>query len=373
MDTNYDQQDRLTMKVYLNDILIHLNSDQTLHIMDIIKPHPVHTVIKNDVDMQNEDRIQSEYVLDPNDTFLHTMFSNQNTQKIKQIVEHKLTLILGVIFYIFTSVIMWFLFEGSVVITVWNVYSITYYCLIGIPWIVFKHLLFNKVAFKLCLKTFDLWIKVIYVIIFGIVQIFLHFLQSSNESTLEHIIYCLNMAFAVFTISYVSSFDAVHSTKTKKLIMSLFGALVFSVVSMYSQFLFNEEDDYKIMIQLSNGVSVLSMQSLLASSSRIITIFMYRQSYRTWKSKGRAIAIFKSPKITWINATTTEHNLDQAIATGATDNEIDSVFTQKVPQIGLQPGSCKQKRNDANNHESESTTQSNRTDPGSRSGSEEHF
>eukprot|EP01083_Nonionella_stella_P089856 250932_1 len=116
---------------------------------------------------------------------------------------------------------------------------------------------------------------------------------------------------------------------------SVFGALLFSLFAIKSQFLSNDEDDYKIMIKLSNGVNVISMQSLLASSCRIVAIFMWKQSHKTWKSKGRAVEISMSPKIKWIDDinTTTEQHVAKVIAVAATNNAMDSVRTQKVTAI----------------------------------------
>eukprot|EP01083_Nonionella_stella_P291820 992767_1 len=99
---------------------------------------------------------------------------------------------------------------------------------------------------------------------------------------------------------------------------SVFGALLFSLFAIKSQFLSNDEDDYKIMIKLSNGVNVISMQS-----------------HKTWKSKGRAVEISMSPKIKWIDDinTTTEQHVAKVIAVAATNNAMDSVKTQKVTAI----------------------------------------
>eukprot|EP01083_Nonionella_stella_P088379 246288_1 len=323
-----DMDDKaLTLTLHLNDELVALNTNQMLQIMKIITT--VNTAhIYRDTDETNEDRIQSEYILDLNDTFLHSMFGDINAKRIKHIVDHKLMLISMVLLAIIMMVLRLLLGEDTVV---FNVYLITWCCVMVIPWLVFKHLLFNKVAFNLCIHTFDFWIKVGYGLMFSVAALFYH-TPSMNGFTLTTIRSCIDVVFVVLCITYISSLDAVHSTKTKTLIGTICGALLITYSAVCSQFLWPDEDDVKVMIQLSNGVNVISMQSLIASSSRILAIFFWKQMYKTWKSKGRAVAITISPKITWIDATTTERNsdeLDQVI------NEMDSVIMQGVSGIDL--------------------------------------
>eukprot|EP01083_Nonionella_stella_P147096 463594_1 len=314
--------------------------------MEIITAIHMHTApICKDTDEQNEDRIQSEYVLDVNDTCLHSMFDDTNAERIKQIVDHKLIMILLVIL-------------GFVVVTVGifgddadsiNILGLCTTCL-WIQWLIFKHLLFNKVAFKLCLQTFDYWIKVCYGLILCIANVF-HGTSPGNPFTLTTVKECFELIFAVLIISYISSFDAVHSTKTNKLIMSLFCTVTFFLFAVSSQFLLKDEDDYKIIIQLTDGVNIISTQSLMARSCQIIALFYWKQSYNVWKSKGRAVTISMGPKITWITAT------EQLQNAGTTTCNLDDVQSckQNVSKIDLpcvphvqNDGNCQESSESAN-------------------------
>eukprot|EP01083_Nonionella_stella_P088380 246291_1 len=282
--------------------------------MEIITPINTTSICRDD-DEANEDRIQSEYVLDVNDTFLHSIFGKINGTKIKQIMDHQLTLIAVVILGV-VLVVLWFIFGNNSLL--FNIYHITVLCFPLIPWLVFKHLLFNKVAFRLCLQAFDFWVKVGYGLIWSISSVYV-FHDGWMGNIIQKGIESIDVMFVVLTISYISCFDAVHSITRKKLIISVFQAVSYSIFAVGSQFFSNDADDHKIMIQLANGVNVISLQSLIASSSRILAIFMWKSSYKAWKSKGRAVAISISPKITWIGGTEREVNDAITVITATTD------------------------------------------------------
>eukprot|EP01083_Nonionella_stella_P069260 184530_1 len=294
-DSNHEQFCQFTMTLHLDNALIQLTTDQMLQILEIINRHPDNPSqkIKNNINLKDEDGIQYEYTFDTNDTFLHSIFGDTSAQTIKQIVDHKLMLILIIILGIigFTGWVI--LGEDSIV---QDLYIITICCVLVIPWLIFKHLLFNKIALKLCLQTFDFWLKVAYGLIAGVASSFLGF-------SLYVVTMCIFSALVVLIISYISAFDAVHSSKTKKLIVSVFAASLMSIFAVNTQFLLNDEDDYKISIQLSHGMNIISMQSLIASSCRILAIFLWKQSYKAYRSKGRSVTIVKSARITWIDTT----------------------------------------------------------------------
>eukprot|EP01083_Nonionella_stella_P013215 37255_1 len=335
-----------TLTVHLNDELVQLNADQMLQIMKIITSTN-RSLIYKDTDDSNEDRIQSEYVLDVNNTFLHSMFEDTNAKRIKQIVDHKLMLISLQILAIIGVIFRFILGIHS---AIFNIYTITILCL-WIVWLIFKHLLFNKVAFKLCLQSFDFWIKVCYGAMLSVATLFHGTPHVNIEFTLNHLMDCVGMIFNALIISYVSSFDAVHSTKTMKVIVSVCMASFLSIMAIDLQFLMKDEDDYKIEMELSDGVNIISTQSLMARSCQIIALFYWKQSYNVWKSKGRAVTISMGPKITWITAT------EQLQNAGTTTCNLDDVQSckQNVSKIDLpcvphvqNDGNCQESSESAN-------------------------
>eukprot|EP01083_Nonionella_stella_P313141 1122660_1 len=71
-----------------------------------------------------------------------------------------------------------------------------------------------------------------------------------------------------------------------KLVVSVFGALFCSWWSINFQFFQSEEDWHVIKWKSSLGMHTISTLSLAVSSLRIVTIFLCKQAYKTWKSKG---------------------------------------------------------------------------------------
>eukprot|EP01083_Nonionella_stella_P190938 707054_1 len=331
-----------TLTIHLNAKLVPLNTYQVLQIMEIIKSRsPTQHISANN--NHDEDGIQFEYVLDVNDTFLHSMCKDSHAATIQRIIDHKLIVIVIVLLWIMW-IPMLFIFGGDNI--VYSIYLIILYSVPCIPWLIFKHLLFNKIAFKLCIQTFDYWIKVGYGLVYNIAVLF-HFRVNITLDgfTLATLSAYIELVLMVLFISYVSSFDAVHTSKTKKLVLTVLGSALFSWNVVYTQFLWDDENDYEIM-------NLISLQSLLSSSSRILAIFLWKQSYKIWNSKGTAVTITESPKIIWIDMTAAERKLANTITAS---NELDSESVQKVPEIDLQ--SDVKLQENANRRESMSTSQ----------------
>eukprot|EP01083_Nonionella_stella_P143737 447324_1 len=336
MDTSANQ----TLMIHLNGELVQLNTHQTEQIISIIQaPVPLQN---STIDVKDDDAIH-EYILNVNDTFLHSMLGDVKAKAMKQNVDHKLILILLVILFAISYPLAYIWGEDSIA---FNVYNIAVYCLLVLPWLIFKHLLFNMVAFKLCIQTFDFWIKVGYGLVWNIAVLFRFSVNIALDGfTLTTVSAYIQLILVVLFISYVSSFDAVHTSKTKKLVLTVLGSALFSWNVVYTQFLWDDENDYEIM-------NLISLQSLLSSSSRILAIFLWKQSYKIWNSKGTAVTITESPKIIWIDMTAAERKLANTITAS---NELDSESVQKVPEIDLQ--SDVKLQENANRRESMSTSQ----------------
>eukprot|EP01083_Nonionella_stella_P019238 53457_1 len=336
------------LTVYLNDTLVQLNADQRQHIMKIIATE--HTSpICIDTDKTKEDRIQTEYILDTNDTFLHQMLGDTKADKIQRVIDHQLVLIALVLLRFSWMILNRSLCSLGYYHFMLQMYRLTDDC-IFIVWFVFKHLLFNKVAFKLCLHTFEFWIKVGYGVMLGIASAF-HGSPPVNGFDYTHVGDCSTLVAVVIGISYISSNDAVYCTKKKKLVACIVAALVFSAWSTTTHFFVPEERDYKIMIQLSNGVNVISMQSLMARSSQIIAMFMWKQTYKTWHSNGRAVIISMTPKIAWNEPTSLEQKLAEVITP---KNKMDSVITANTTVSEIDIKCCKHQHHDEAGETSES-------------------
>eukprot|EP01083_Nonionella_stella_P120936 362947_1 len=97
-------------------------------------------------------------------------------------------------------------------------------------WLSFKHLLLNKTAFKLCLKSFDFWIKLFYGFMYMMAMLI-------NAAELAGpLLFALAILMFLMMISYISAFDASNTPKTKKLILSIFAALTMTFNIVFFQF-----------------------------------------------------------------------------------------------------------------------------------------
>eukprot|EP01084_Bolivina_argentea_P301488 520147_1 len=149
-----------------NDVILNNNKLETLHEIINSQSEPkqkniLSQEIVNNIDIKKVrvDTMQFEYTFDVNNTFLHSICGDIKAHKIKQCVENKVLLT----FYILAvciGIALSSLLGGDSVIS--NIYQIICLCVLWIPWLLLKHSLFNKHAFKLCVKTFDYWIKVGY-------------------------------------------------------------------------------------------------------------------------------------------------------------------------------------------------------------------
>eukprot|EP01084_Bolivina_argentea_P178506 308557_1 len=247
-------------------------------------------------DVIKEDIYRNSYTFDVNNTLLHSVFSPLNANKIRNFIYHKI--VASVLSFIgFIAFVLGMILRVNSEIT--NIYIITAYCLVLIPWMILLHLSFNKQAYKLCIKGFEYWIKTGYVIILCVAMLFL---DSSSDNELDNIRNVVLLIFLVLLISMIALFDAMQTSKKWKIFISAFVALMCLFNTIWWLLFAPQDNDYKILISMTE--SVISMQSLVASCWRILSIFFCKQLFNVWRKNGRAVAISYSPRLIWINGNT---------------------------------------------------------------------
>eukprot|EP01083_Nonionella_stella_P082916 229053_1 len=296
------------MELYSNGHRIPLTRYQIQQIQDLIL-NPTASQVISRKDTTHEDMIQVEYKFDVANTFLHSA-------RIQHISQHYVLIIC-----IFIFGVLWLILNNIFRHNVFfHVYGIAYFALIYIPWLISQHFFFNKAAYKLCINSFDFWIKINYGFLLNAALLFFAIFDcvyTRTDILYTDVLYLTMRVLVticiILNISYIATLDAVHCNKLKKLIICVGTALICTILSIKNQFLLADEQDYKIHLQLPYGVRTISIFSLIASSSRILAIFFWKQSYKTWSNKGRAIAIVNSPKIIWIdsNETTLQKEQDE--------------------------------------------------------------
>eukprot|EP01084_Bolivina_argentea_P074882 135818_1 len=235
------------------------------------------------------------YTFDVNNTFLNALFGHQNGNKIKNILTHKITMILLMLSGIIGTVFFTTLTVYFIPIFIFDVYYIALSCCFWIPLLMFLILSFNKLSCKYIFFSFDFWIKAGYCIVLqSCVCIYEFHLGVSTLTSIRNIV---SVIVVVLAIIFISSLDAVQMAPKWKGRITLLGAVLFTFFGINYQFFVSPKDDYIINIKATN--SSISFQSLLSSSCRIIAIFMWKQGIRAFRRKQKSISITYTPYIEW--------------------------------------------------------------------------
>eukprot|EP01083_Nonionella_stella_P190939 707058_1 len=322
----HETEEPLSLKVYLNNKLIQLNPGQILRIQHAI-----------DTPQQSEQipyNMKSGFVyrFDVNFTFLQSLCGQKKAQKIKHIVNHKITMALLIL-----TMALWLLISlmaDSSATTVLIMSNIVWWIwiILWMLWLLLKHLLLNQTAFKLCIKSFDFWIKLLYGFMYFIA------LGMNVFVLVGPLLFVLSMLMLLMTISYISAFDASNTSKTMKLILSISAALVMTLIAvlwqLFEPFMLQGsglEQWYTIKMKSSFGMNTISTLSLLTSSSKILTIFLWKQSHKIWKSKGiKAVALSRTPTIDWFDSVAQQAEADDQ---NAIANDVEKDQKQDIISV----------------------------------------
>eukprot|EP01083_Nonionella_stella_P062603 162776_1 len=313
--TNETESDEaFPLKVYLRNKLIELNPDQILRVQEVIDtPHQSQQINYN---------MKSGFVyrFDVSFTFLHSLCGETNAQKIKQIIEHKFTLSLLVIAMILLVTFTILFQHLPILIEIMSLITFVLWIL----WLLLKHLLLNKTAFKLCIKSFDFWIKICYGFMY-ILSMAISDLKTVGLKSYS-VLFIFMLVMMSSALSYISAFDASNTSQKKKLLLSVLGSLLMSYVTIMFQFFVSEEDWYTMKWKSSHGMHTISTLSLIGSSTRILAIFFWK-SYKTWKGKGiKAVSISKEPTLYWFDSVAQQKEADDA----ENDNKTDIVSVHEM-------------------------------------------
>eukprot|EP01083_Nonionella_stella_P157396 510999_1 len=285
----------MLLKVYLDDKVVELSAIQNQQIREIIQQPIPPQLIKKNVGAKSdlEDGVSFQYVyeFDVNNTLMDSWFSGTYVQKFKQFIDHKFMIMIIISFAITCFIVLWI---SMVIQSIFlNVSFIVFLILLAL-WLISKHLICNKDALKLCLQSFDYWVKFGYSLIWSI--------DNFVSGTVGSGLYRNRYFILVLGTSYVAVLDASPSKYTTKLIFPIMLAILFSCFSL-STFLSGEAD--------CDGPNTISIKSLASSSDRILCIFFWKQAFKTWRHKNRASSLAKSPRIVWIDNTSRAPQVQQ--------------------------------------------------------------
>eukprot|EP01083_Nonionella_stella_P169318 573909_1 len=275
----------MLLKVYLDDKVVELSAIQNQQIREIIQQPIPPQLIQNNIGAKSD----REWSVVPicvgvrrNNTFIDTR------SEIQTIHQSQMHYYLECISHIITLTTL------SMIMGIQCICFARADLIIAALWFISQHLLCNKEALKLCLQSFDYWIKVCYSLIWSI--------DNFVSGTVGSGLYRNRYFILVLGTSYVAVLDASPSKYTTKLIFPIMLAILFSCFSL-STFLSGEAD--------CDGPNTISIKSLASSSDRILCIFFWKQAFKTWRHKNRASSLAKSPRIVWIDNTSRAPQVQQ--------------------------------------------------------------
>eukprot|EP01083_Nonionella_stella_P244438 850746_1 len=195
----------MALHVYLNDIHQQLTDEEKDQIIQILQSSKTKIIQNRD---DGKDGVSHHFVFDVNDHWISILFDATTVQKIKTMVDHKFTLILPIIVSVIAFFVTW---DNWFSDNHWSHYLHITSNFMWITWFIMKHLFLNRTAFKLCIKSFDYWMKVGYVIMAGVsTLIYYTRLEEVCLRDISVIIVCIS---CLLGTSYISAFDAVNTSK----------------------------------------------------------------------------------------------------------------------------------------------------------------
>lgn len=159
---------------------------------------------------------------------------------------------------------------------------------------------FNQDSIRLVMMSFEFWIKVGYTTLYTVIAFWYntHWDDGGIPYYLGVTDKILSGIVRVSFVFGVAAFDALPRLQRRwKFLWSFVGALWWTMMSVQWQFLAPNTLDYVIPIEATG--SAISMHALLAGWTRIIALFLGKQSINLYRRKGKCISITYTPYISW--------------------------------------------------------------------------
>eukprot|EP01083_Nonionella_stella_P211804 765397_1 len=336
------------LSTYLHSNDVALSNHQLLRIQEMMTvPIPFQqknktktlTKLKQDDNKMAEDGNFVRFTFNVNNSYLHSMFTEKNVTKMINIVFNRFY----TLFVIASYFAMWALKRQYGRPWQYNMCSMIIRVFFWIIPMSICILSFNKVAFKLVINSFDFWIKVIYAIMLGGARCIYqrHQMELMGRDTYDVIFERgVGVICTIFIVIFVSSFDAQALLHIKwKVIMSIILAISFSFNSFSYEFL--ESDDVDLVIPIKATNTSFSMHSFLASCTRILAIFIWKQAFIIYRSKmqNKCVSIRVRPYIEWIGIHTNDKTSTETESNVPLDTNIvvtNGVDTKDIKRMDVE-------------------------------------
>eukprot|EP01084_Bolivina_argentea_P302209 521614_1 len=295
------------LRVYLsskNKIPLHTTQLKTLYEILYTKPQNKISISFIGQATPNE---QTKVVFDRSDTYLHQCMLLQHANKLMDIVYNRFfllfTICINVIYILYAIILDYnipttYLYYGYKLFVVLfnNIYS----CLICLS--------FNRNAFRQSFKSFTFWFKVLTSIQVSVSYAFMIYkfdygsegVTDWRHNPLQIIDHILNATAITLIVVIFSAIDSICLIRKYKIVLGIGVSAIFTIwavnatVVSFSQDL--KYDEYNFIF----GTIKLSTRTIYASSFRVLSIFLWRQTIWTILAVDEAVNIRVSPTVRWI-------------------------------------------------------------------------
>ena len=270
------------------------------------------TVLNAGMDMGGLERDSSQqsgkgafcFQFKQNNSYLDKYFSKKNKDILLKILHShwtEATMTITMTFYL----IMLIFFLHSFWFAIYMIICATF---IWLPFEITWLLSINVEGRKIVTKSFEFWFKVAYAYAYGIYDIIINFGYKSEtfDSPWVSFVARLLMIFVIGnSVAVVGMFDAVRMNKIWKIVVSTLCAFIAFAITLKQQLTAYQDGDIYLNITDTIG---FSLTSSLISVTRVLSIFLAKQAYFTWKRTNRSkdkldkcVSMKYTPYIKWID------------------------------------------------------------------------
>eukprot|EP01084_Bolivina_argentea_P123272 218467_1 len=282
----------------------------------------------------NQNKRKVEHIFNTNNTYLHALFGQERAEKILDILYRKTTQIT-----LCLSIIILFL-ALNIFGATWG-YSLAsvFVVLLHTPYMMIWSLSANRKALRLTMNSFEMWFKITYGILCGILQFILWYkvwrIKYDNNDTLSA--WTWQISYDLFTghlLTFcVSSFDAMNISKGWKTSISALVACWYLWLSINFQFLWSQEDDY--IVYISTTDSTVSFYSMIGSILRMLAIFFLKQSFLSYIRNEKCVTITHTPYIKWVDGENKTEGMNMSDDEQETNQKLNEDNKINVGEIAI--------------------------------------
>ena len=224
------------------------------------------------------------FEFEQNNSYLDRYFSHKNKEKILKVLHSHYSEALMTITMTFYLIMLIFYLHSF-----WfGVYMIVCATFVWLPFEITWLLSLNIDGRKIVTKSFEFWFKVAYAFAYGIYDCIINFGYKADtfESPWVSFFGRFLMIFVIGnSVAIVGSFDAVRMNKIWKIVVSTLCAFIALAITVKQQLTAYQDGDIYLNITDTIG---FSLSSSIISVTRVLSIFLAKQAYFTWKRTERS-------------------------------------------------------------------------------------